>query len=128
MKNCSIIDPSKNKIIVSDILIKNKLIDKIAKQISHTKNENIEVIDCKGKYVSAGFVDMRVKINEPGQEHKETLESASMAAASGGVTSLICTPNTNPPIDQPAIIHSIQRRAREIALSKILYRMCNEKF
>ena len=90
LKNCSIIDPSKNKIIVSDILIKNKLIDKIAKQISHTKNENIEVIDCKGKYVSAGFVDMRVKINEPGQEHKETLESASMAAASGGVTSLIC--------------------------------------
>ena len=70
-------------------------------------------------YVAPGLVDMRVNITEPGLEHKETIESASKAAASGGITSIICMPNTTPPIDQPAIIHSIQRKAREVALSKI---------
>ena len=62
---------------------------------------------------------MRVSITEPGHEHKETIKSASKSAASGGITSIICMPNTSPPIDQPAIIHSIQRRAREVALSKV---------
>ena len=56
---------------------------------------------------------MRVNISEPGHEHKETIQTASMSAASGGITSIICMPNTIPPIDQPAIIHTIQRKARE---------------
>ena len=67
---------------------------------------------------------MRVNITEPGLEHKETIETASRAAASGGITSIICMPNTNPPIDQPAIIHSIQRKAREVGLSKIFCTGC----
>ena len=58
------------------------------------------------------------------RKHKETIESASKAAASGGITSIICMPNTMPPIDQPAIIHSIQRKAREVALSKIFCTGC----
>ena len=57
---------------------------------------------------------MRVSITEPGHEHKETIKSASKSAASGGITSIIC--NTSPPIDQPAIIHSIQRRARKVII------------
>ena len=73
-----------------------------------------KIINCEGMYVAPGLVDMRVNITEPGLEHKETIETASRAAASGGITSIICMPNTNPPIDQPAIIHSIQRKAREV--------------
>ena len=61
-----------------------------------------------------------MQIREPGLEHQETIKSISKSAACGGITSLICMPNTNPVIDQPALINSIQRKAtREIALSKI---------
>ena len=70
------------------------------------------------------MINIRVNITEPGLEHKETIKSASMSAASGGITSMICMPNTTPPIDQPAIIHSIQRKAREVALSKIFCTGC----
>ena len=62
---------------------------------------------------------MRVNLGEPGFEHKETIKSACQAAASGGITTMICMPNTSPVIDHPAIIQSIQRKAREVALSKV---------
>ena len=87
-------------------------------------SEKIEIINCENLYVSPGFVDMRVNLGEPGLEHKETIESACMAAASGGITSMICMPNTSPTIDQPAIIQSIQRKAREVALSKVFCTGC----
>ena len=67
---------------------------------------------------------MRVNIGEPGFEHKETIKSACKAAASGGVTSMVCMPNTYPAIDQPAIIQSIQRKAREVSLSKVFCTGC----
>ena len=119
LKNGSIIDVIKNKIIKEDLYIKNKVVEKIGKNLSKIVDEDTEIIDCKNLYISPGLIDMRVNISEPGHEHKETIKSASMSAASGGITSLICMPNTIPPIDQPAIIHSIQRKAREVALSKI---------
>tara|TARA_B100000686_G_C16780516_1_gene971508 strand:- start:449 stop:1768 length:1320 start_codon:yes stop_codon:yes gene_type:complete len=123
LKNGFVIDPEKKKIEKNDILIKNTLIEKIGKSLTNKEN-NIETIDCTGLYVSPGLVDMRVHISEPGLEHKETIKSASMSAASGGITSMICMPNTIPPIDQPAIIQSIQRKAREVALSKIFCTGC----
>ena len=70
---------------------------------------------------------MRVNITDPGLEHKAIKSASLMSAASGGITSMICMPNTIPPIDQPAIIHSIQRKAREVALSKIFYRLYYKK-
>ena len=75
-------------------------------------------------YICPGLVDMRVNLGEPGLEHKETIKSACKAAASGGITSMICMPNTLPVIDQPAIIHSIQRKAREVALTKVFCTGC----
>ena len=114
----------KKKIIRKDLYIKNKIIEKIGENLSKVVDKDTEIIDCNNLYISPGFVDMRVNISEPGHEHKETIESASMSAASGGITSIICMPNTIPPIDQPAIIHSIQRKAREVALSKIFCTGC----
>ena len=124
LKNGSIIDVIKNKIIKEDLYIKNKVVEKIGKNLSKIVDEDTEIIDCKNLYISPGLIDMRVNISEPGHEHKETIKSASMSAASGGITSLVCMPNTIPPIDQPAIIHSIQRKAREVALSKIFCTGC----
>lgn len=123
LKNGSVINPQNKSIEKIDILIKNKVVESIEKNISINSKE-IEVIDCEKLYISPGFIDMRVNLGEPGLEHKETIKSACMASASGGITSMICMPNTTPTIDQPAIIQSIQRKAREVSLSKVFCTGC----
>ena len=63
---------------------------------------------------------MRAFVGEPGAEHRETLASASAAAAAGGVTTLVCMPDTNPVIDEPAIVDFVLRRARDTACVNVL--------
>ncbi|MDP3895302.1 MAG: dihydroorotase [Mesorhizobium sp.] len=72
-----------------------------------------EVVDCAGKAVMPGLIDARVFIGEPGGEHRETIASASVAAASGGVTSLVMMPDTDPVIDNVALVEFVQRTARD---------------
>jgi dihydroorotase len=79
----------------------------------------IEVVDCGGLCLAPGLVDMRVQIREPGEEHKETLRSAGEAAVAGGVTSMVCLPNTDPVIDEVATVEFVARRARKIGLAKV---------
>jgi dihydroorotase len=76
----------------------------------------MKVIDCNGAVLAPGLVDLRVKTGEPGAEPKETLKSASRAAAAGGVTSIVVQPDTHPPVDEPAMVDFILRRARDIEL------------
>ena len=118
LKGGTVLDPKKKRLEKKDILIKDKIIAEINQAINYEIDECI-TIDCEGLYVSPGIVDMRVNLGEPGFEHKETIKSACQAAASGGITTMICMPNTSPVIDHPAIIQSIQRKAREVALSKV---------
>lgn len=118
LKGGTVLDPKKKRLEKRDILIKDKIIAEINQAINYEIDECI-TIDCEGLYVSPGIVDMRVNLGEPGFEHKETIKSACQAAASGGITTMICMPNTSPVIDHPAIIQSIQRKAREVALSKV---------
>ena len=77
------------------------------------------VVDCGGDVVSPGLVDMRAFVGEPGAEHRETIASASAAAASGGVTTLVTRPDTNPPVDDPAVVDFILRRARDDAKVRV---------
>ncbi|MGH6855999.1 MAG: dihydroorotase, partial [Aestuariivirga sp.] len=77
------------------------------------------VIDCSGLTLIPGLVDMRVFTGEPGTEYRETLASASEAAAAGGVTTMIVMPNTQPVIDDAAIVDFIMRRARDTALVRV---------
>ncbi|OAN46767.1 dihydroorotase [Paramagnetospirillum marisnigri] len=79
----------------------------------------IEVVDCKGLCLAPGLVDMRVQLREPGEEHKETLKSAGEAAVAGGVTAMVCLPNTDPVIDDVASVEFVARRARKIGLAKV---------
>ncbi|MEX2649310.1 MAG: dihydroorotase [Alphaproteobacteria bacterium] len=81
--------------------------------------EGIEVIDCWGHLLCPGLIDMHVHFREPGHEHKETLETGSRSAAAGGVTTVACMPNTEPVIDDVALVHFIERRARETAIVKV---------
>ncbi|MEX2318969.1 MAG: dihydroorotase, partial [Bauldia sp.] len=71
--------------------------------------------DCKGAVVAPGLVDMRVFVGEPGAEHRETFASAGQAAAAGGVTSIVTMPDTDPVIDDVALVDFIARRARDEA-------------
>ena len=77
------------------------------------------VVDCGGACLAPGLIDMRVHLGEPGEEHKETIDSASRAAAAGGVTTMVALPNTNPVIDDVNVIEFIARRAREVRSAKV---------
>ena len=80
---------------------------------------DIEWVDCHGHCLAPGLVDMRTQFREPGEEHKETLDSISRAAAAGGITALVGLPNTRPVIDDVAVVEFVARRAREVKLVKI---------
>ena len=77
------------------------------------------VVDCGGDVVSPGLVDMRVFVGEPGAEHRETIASASAAAAAGGVTTVVTRADTSPPVDDPAVVDFILRRARDDAKVRV---------
>ncbi len=81
--------------------------------------DGIEVIDCRGCCLAPGLVDMRVQLREPGEEHKETIATASRAAAAGGITSMVSLPNTDPAVDGVAVVEFLARRAREVKMVKI---------
>ena len=81
--------------------------------------EGVQKVDCGGACLAPGLVDMRVQLREPGEEHKETMDSAGRAAAAGGVTSMVALPNTDPVIDDVAGVEFIARRAREVKRVKV---------
>ncbi|MGB0748476.1 MAG: dihydroorotase [Magnetospiraceae bacterium] len=81
--------------------------------------EDTTIVDCEGMCLAPGLVDMRVQLREPGEEHKGTLASGGMAAAAGGVTSMVCLPNTEPVIDDMSVLEFVARRARLLGLAKV---------
>ena len=80
----------------------------------------VRTIDCRGDVVSPGLVDMQAFVGEPGAEYRETIATATAAAAAGGVTSILAMPNTNPPVDDPAVVDFLLRRARDTGRVRIL--------
>jgi dihydroorotase len=77
------------------------------------------VVDAAGSVVSPGFVDLAARLREPGLEYKATLESELAAAGAGGVTSLACPPDTDPPLDEPGLVEMLKHRARQIGISHV---------
>ena len=115
--NARIVDPSRDLDIVGDLLIADGVIREAKKGIGAAGvPEGTDVIDCRGKLIAPGLVDMRAFIGEPGAGHRETFASASQAAAAGGVTTIICQPDTSPVIDDPATVDFVLRRARDTAI------------
>lgn len=78
-----------------------------------------ELVDARGRCLIPGLVDLRVGFGEPGAEHRERFESGGAAAVAGGVTSLALLPDTAPPIDDPAMVEFVARRARQAKLAKV---------
>lgn len=111
-QNVRVIDPKNNIDAMTNLRVVDGLISEIG---TLTPNDNEQIIDGKGCALIPGLIDMQVSTGEPGFEHKETLASASLAAARGGVTTMIIMPNTQPVIDDAALVDFISRRARDTA-------------
>ena len=117
--NAMLLDPVKETLKPGGLLIKDGLIAQISANMRRNAPKNTNVIDCGGKILAPGLVDMLVYTGVPGKEHRETLETASKAALAGGVTSMICMPNTKPVIDDVALVDYIKRTATDQGLVHI---------
>ena len=98
------------------IVIDGVIAEVIKKSRIEPASSDLEIVDCNGALLAPGLIDMRVKTGEPGAETKETLKSAARAAAAGGVTSIVVQPDTDPAIDDPAMVDFILRRTRDLDL------------
>ena len=117
LTNARILDPARDLDLAGDLLMADGVIREVKRGIGAAGvPEGTEVIDCRGKVVAPGLIDMRAFVGEPGAEHRETLSSASQAAAAGGVTTIISQPDTTPAVDDPAVVDFVQRRARDTAI------------
>ncbi|NPA32590.1 MAG: dihydroorotase [Aquificae bacterium] len=117
VKNGYLVDPSQNLEGNYDILVENGVIKKIDKNIFAPE---AQVIDAKGLVVSPGFVDPHVHLRDPGQTHKEDIESGSKCAVAGGFTTIVCMPNTSPPLDNPSTVHYVLKKSKDIGLCRVL--------
>ena len=111
-----IVDPSRDLDAVGSVIVaEGRILAAGPEVLNQGSPEGWEVVDARGKVIVPGLVDMRVFLGEPGHEHRETFASASRAAAAGGVTTLVTMPDTDPVIDDPALVDFVLRRAREEA-------------
>lgn len=115
-ENARIVDPSRGIDNVGTMIVDGKEIAACGQgDLNQGAPEGAKRIDCAGKTIIPGLVDSRVFIGEPGGEHRETIASASLAAAAGGVTSMIMMPDTDPVIDTVSLVEFVLRTARETA-------------
>lgn len=118
--NARVLDPATDTDTVGGLLVEGEKIAAVGAEVRHgAVPSDARVIDCGGAALAPGLVDMRVSLGEPGEDHKESLRSAGEAAVAGGVTSMVCLPNTNPVIDDEATVEFVARRARKIGLAKV---------
>ncbi|RWX11077.1 dihydroorotase [Rhizobium hidalgonense] len=116
LQNVRIVDPSRNLDEVGTIIAENGVIVAAGHAVQNQGAPAGAVIrDCTGLVATPGLVDARVHIGEPGGEHRETIASASRAAAAGGVTSIIMMPDTDPVIDDIALVEFVKKTARDTA-------------
>ncbi len=114
IKNGRVIDPSQGMDRVSNVLIEDGRISAYDVKVEEKPiNGSMRLIDATGKIVAPGLIDMHVHLREPGREEDETIRSGTAAALAGGFTSIVCTPNTNPPMDSQGTVQFVQRQAAE---------------
>ncbi len=117
--NARIIDPSSGRDEPGGVLVTDGVIADLGGHLRRNAPAGATVVDCNGHILCPGLIDAQVYTGDPGQEHRETLKTASFAAAAGGVTTIACMPDTEPVIDQVALVDYVQRRARERAIVNV---------
>ncbi len=116
IKGGRVIDPASGRDEVADVLIASGRIVSIGR-VSEPSVDR--VIDATGLVVAPGLVDLAARLREPGQEHEGMLESELAAAAAGGVTSLVCPPDTDPVLDEPGLVEMLKFRARKLSRCRL---------
>lgn len=111
--NARLIDPTSEQDLFGSLLVEDGMISAIGADISVP--DAAEIVDCEGLCLAPGIVDIGVKVCEPGERHKESYRSAGLAAAVGGVTTIVTRPDTSPAIDTPETLEFATRRANEAA-------------
>lgn len=116
-----LLDPASGLDMPGALLVEDGRIADFGPRLFHdAPPADAEIVECRGRVLAPGLIDMRVFTGEPGSEHRETLDSASRAAAAGGVTTMIVMPNTDPVIDEPSLVEFIKRRATATARVRVL--------
>lgn len=116
-----LIDPSQDWDLIADVLIQDGKISSAGSIIDRTSiPEHCQIIDAGGMVVCPGFIDLHSHLREPGFEHKETIATGTRAAARGGFTTLCCMPNTEPAIDNVAVVEFIRRQASAEGAVRVL--------
>ncbi len=119
--NARLIDPARETEERGGVLIIDGIIRDLGPQVvAASLPPHAHIIDCAGDVVAPGLIDMCAFVGEPGAEHRETIATATAAAAAGGVTTILARPDTNPPIDEPAVVDFLQRRARDTGIVRVL--------
>src|SRR5713226_1994906 len=116
-RNARLLDPASGFDHAGDLLVQDGRIAEIATVARGSRDS--EVIDCAGACLAPGLVDMRVELREPGAEHQESMTSGGLAAVAGGVTTMVALPNTEPVIDDAALVEFVARRSRDVGLARI---------
>lgn len=119
-KNARLLDPESGLDAKGGLLVRDGKIAEVGAQVFvDAIQDDVEVVDCAGRCLAPGLVDMRVQVREPGDEHMETLASVQRAAAAGGATTIATLPNTNPIIDDVSLLEFVERRALEVGLANV---------
>ncbi|HXE29113.1 MAG TPA: dihydroorotase [Stellaceae bacterium] len=114
--NARLLDPASNRDGKGEVLVDD---GKIVAVGANLKRDGAEIVDCGSHCLAPGIVDMRVQLREPGDEHQETMATGGKAAAAGGITTMVALPNTDPVIDELALVEFVARRSRDVGLTRI---------
>lgn len=117
IKGARVIDPASKRDSPGSIFVADGVIAALDKAPSGFRAD--ETIDAKGLVACPGLVDLSARLREPGFEYRATLESEMRAAAAGGVTTLACPPDTDPPLDEPGLVEMLTRRAASIDRGRV---------
>ena len=112
IKGGRVVDPGSGRDAVGDVYVSDG-------KISGKQEKFDRTIDAKGLVVAPGLIDLSARLREPGFEYKATLESEMDAAVAGGVTSLACPPDTDPPLDEPGLVDMLRRRAKALSRARV---------
>ena len=112
IKNARIVDPAAGRDAPGDLYLAD---GKISEQFAKAD----KTLDARGLVAAPGFIDLAARLREPGFEYKATLESEMDAAVAGGVTSLACPPDTDPPLDEPGLVDMLRRRAKTLSRARV---------
>ena len=117
IRGARVVDPAQNADLVTDVLVHDGVIEAVGPSLP---GDDAQVIEAHGLVATPGFIDLHTHLREPGHEHKETIATGTAAGARGGFTTLCCMPNTDPAIDNAALVAFILEQAKEAGPLRVL--------